>query len=103
MKPYLRICLNSIVGSSKSFICKPYLRQQGDLFYVLFCVQFLSEFGDIYNGSDDMLDESSDEEPNEDEDKEDLGLLSKDDLLLRGLQTPPKPVNVMPPILPDML
>ncbi|PKY57187.1 hypothetical protein RhiirA4_478086 [Rhizophagus irregularis] len=65
-----------------------------------FSSQFLAEFGDIYDGSDDMLDESSEDEPDEDED---LGNLSQDDLLLKGLQMPPNPVNVMPPILPDIV
>ncbi|CAB4421411.1 unnamed protein product [Rhizophagus irregularis] len=67
-----------------------------------FSSHFLSEFGNIYNGSDDMLDESSEDEPDEDED---LGNLSQEDLLSRGLQTPPppKPVIVMPPTLPDIV
>ncbi|CAB4429772.1 unnamed protein product [Rhizophagus irregularis] len=67
-----------------------------------FASQFLTEFGDIYDGSDDMLDESSDDEPDEDED-EDLGNLSQEDLLLKGFQMPPNPVLEMPPILPDIV
>jgi hypothetical protein len=43
-----------------------------------FSFQFISEFGDIYDGSDDILDESSVDEP--DEDKDDLSIN------LKGLQ-----------------
>ncbi|CAB4422565.1 unnamed protein product [Rhizophagus irregularis] len=70
-----------------------------------FSSQFLSEFGDIYDGSDDeddMLDESSVDEPDVDDD---LGNFSEEDLLKLGFQIPPppKPAIVTPPILPDIV
>ncbi|PKY46935.1 hypothetical protein RhiirA4_461953 [Rhizophagus irregularis] len=49
-----------------------------------FATYFLTEFGDLdYDGSDNMLDESSEDEPDEDED--DLSINQK------GLLTPPNP------------
>ena len=71
-----------------------------------FNTQFLTEFGDLYTMTDedvdDMFDESSVDEQDVDDD---LGLLSEDDLLKRGLHMPPppKPEIVTPPILPDIV
>ncbi|PKY57183.1 hypothetical protein RhiirA4_478079 [Rhizophagus irregularis] len=70
-----------------------------------FSSQFLSEFGDIHVGSDeenDMLDDSSVDEPDVDDD---LGNFSEEDLLKLGIQMPPppKPAIVTPPILPDIV
>ncbi|CAB4434462.1 unnamed protein product [Rhizophagus irregularis] len=71
-----------------------------------FNTQFLTEFGDLFVMSeedvDDMFDESSVDESNHDED---LGILSEEELLKKGLQMPPppKPAIVTPPILPDIV
>ncbi|PKY60050.1 hypothetical protein RhiirA4_483310 [Rhizophagus irregularis] len=61
-----------------------------------FASQFLTEFGDIYEGSYDMLDESSDDEIGKDED--DLSINTP-----IGLKIPPNPVLDTPPILPDIV